>query len=125
MKAPSYWKSRYVKESDPDEIERAIKVAHYLQTLRAGDLPDRNGCPEHPDIAALGRHAYVFAAGIESVKIPPRTSRANSATRPGVQPAALVADRGQPSGVVVLVFHTEGSRHSGQCLGLRPRANGR
>jgi len=43
----------------------------------------------------------------------------------GVSAAVVPFRPGQPAGAVVRVFHTEGSRHSGQCLGLRPRVSGR
>ncbi|MCC7165640.1 MAG: alpha/beta hydrolase [Anaerolineae bacterium] len=64
MKNPAYWKSHYVSETDPDEIERNLKRSHFVSEDREFELPLFEFGKNAPNILispGSGGHSYVFA----------------------------------------------------------------
>lgn len=64
MKNPIYWKSHYVGETDPDEIERNLKRSQFVYERQGFELLlfelDKNA-PNVLISPGSGGHAYVFA----------------------------------------------------------------
>lgn len=64
MQNPDYWKEHYVIESDADEIERNIRLTHFVSGGKNFDLIYFEKGKDAPNILisqGSGGHAYVFA----------------------------------------------------------------
>jgi hypothetical protein len=64
MKAPGYWTSHYVTSTDPAEIQRALKVAHFASGAETFELVHFSRGRHAPNILisqGSGGHPDVFA----------------------------------------------------------------
>jgi hypothetical protein len=64
VKEPGYWTSHYVTSTDPADIQRAIKVAHFSTGAETFELVHFCHASHTPNILisqGSGGHAYVFA----------------------------------------------------------------
>lgn len=64
MKAPTYWKSHYVVQTDPDEVESSLRLSRFTSRNKDYDLVSFEKGKNMPNILVSqgsGGHSYIFA----------------------------------------------------------------